>query len=121
MFILYGLCFGSYIGMKGKAKAELMGGLVLVGLGIKSLLGHYFFERLKTTIWTLECVQRSWLFYRGWEGPLFDDGFPKSFLQGIHSKASLGIAVAFGKEILLRTFLWDQVAHGYAKEPYRIP
>lgn len=38
-----GCVFGSYIGMKGKAKAELMGGLVLVGLGIKSLLGHYFF------------------------------------------------------------------------------
>lgn len=53
--------------------------------------------------------------------PFFDDGFPKSFLQGIHSKASLGIAVAFGKEVLLRTFLRDQVAHGYAKEPYRIP
>lgn len=38
-------------------------------------------------------------------GPFFDDGFPKSFLQGIHSKASLGIAVAFGKEILLRTLV----------------
>lgn len=58
-----------------------MGGLVLVGLGIKSLLGHYFFERLKTTIWTLECVQRSWLFYRGWEGPFLMMVSPNRFFR----------------------------------------
>ena len=45
-------------------------------------------------------------------GPFFDDGFPKSFLQGIHSKASLGIAVAFGKDIFLIKLQWDQVADG---------
>ena len=52
--------------------------------------------------------------------PFFNDGFSKSFIQGINSEASLGIAVFFGKQVLFRTFLRDQVAYGHAKEPYRI-
>ena len=36
-----GCVFGAYIGMMGKEKAEKIGGLVLIGIGLKTVLNHY--------------------------------------------------------------------------------
>jgi putative Mn2+ efflux pump MntP len=40
-FSLFGCVFGSYIGKWGKEKAEVVGGLVLIGLGLKIVAQHY--------------------------------------------------------------------------------
>jgi putative Mn2+ efflux pump MntP len=36
-----GCVFGTYIGMVGKTKAEITGGLVLIGIGLKGVISHF--------------------------------------------------------------------------------
>lgn len=42
-FSLAGVKIGNVFGLKFKSKAELLGGLVLIGIGVKILIEHLFF------------------------------------------------------------------------------
>lgn len=44
VFSVAGIKVGSVFGMKYKSKAELFGGVILVGMGIKILIEHLFFQ-----------------------------------------------------------------------------
>ena len=45
IFSMFGIKIGSVFGGKYKARAELAGGLILIGMGIKILLEHLFFGK----------------------------------------------------------------------------
>ncbi len=45
IFSIFGIKIGSVFGGKYKARAELAGGLILIGMGIKILLEHLFFGK----------------------------------------------------------------------------
>ena len=42
-FSMAGIKIGNVFGQKFKSKAELLGGLVLIGIGVKILIEHIFF------------------------------------------------------------------------------
>lgn len=42
LFSVFGVCFGSHVGGKFDFKLDLVGGLILIGIGVKILIEHLF-------------------------------------------------------------------------------
>ena len=42
LFASFGVCFGSKVGNRVNLKLDLIGGLILIGIGVKILIEHLF-------------------------------------------------------------------------------